>query len=119
MSFCESSAASSRIFAQISFALSSRTSDPSQMMRSFSSLSNTLVATRGSAMRAPVRYVASNLPAGRGRPARVRPGQSGARTRVAADDERVDARRIHPLVLESLLGLLGARLLALRGGGLS
>src|SRR5690606_39196165 len=50
MSFSESSAASRRIFAQISLAFSSRTSEPSQMMRSFSSLSKTLVATRGSAI---------------------------------------------------------------------
>src|SRR6478735_8257290 len=77
MSFSVSSAARRRIFAQISLALSSRTSEPSQMMRSLSSLSKTLVATRGSAMFTPDSVVvSSNLPARRRRPARVRPGQS-------------------------------------------
>src|SRR5690606_39675917 len=53
MSLFGSSAARSRIFAQISFAFSSRTSEPSQIMRSFSSWSKTFCAIRGSGILAP------------------------------------------------------------------
>src|SRR5918994_2829783 len=58
MSFLASSAASSSSFAAISFALSSRTSEPSQMMRSFSSRSKTPVPGVGSAMCRSVSVVA-------------------------------------------------------------
>src|SRR3990170_4245777 len=47
MSRLGSSAASSRIFAQISLALSSRTSEPSQMMRSLRSWSKMLLTNAG------------------------------------------------------------------------
>src|SRR5690606_25053000 len=51
MSRLGSSAARRRILAQISFALSSRTSDPSQMMRSLRSWSKMLLTSAGWAMR--------------------------------------------------------------------
>src|SRR6187455_110591 len=50
MSRLGSSAASRRIFAQISLALSSRTSEPSQMMRSARSWSKMLLTNAGWAM---------------------------------------------------------------------
>src|SRR6218665_2889563 len=50
MSFFASSAASNSSFAAISFAFSSRTSEPNQMMRSFSSRSNTLGVSVSSAI---------------------------------------------------------------------
>src|SRR6478609_1242029 len=107
MSFSESSAARRRIFAQISLALSSRTSEPSQMMRSFSSLSKTLVATRGSAMFTPVSGGRADESTGVLRTTRPCSPWAEKGVDAAASTPFVDRARATLLLLGSLLrGLL-------------
>src|SRR6478736_556354 len=110
MSSSESSAARRRIFAQISLALSSRTSEPSQMMRSFSSLSKTLVATRGSAMFTPVSGGRADESTGVLRTTRPCSPWAEKGVDAAASTPFVDRARATLLLLGSLLrGLLVSR----------
>src|SRR6478735_7718847 len=107
MSFSESSAARRRIFAQISLALSSRTSEPSQMMRSFSSLSKTLVATRGSAMFTPVSGGRADESTGASRATRPCSPWAEKGADAAASTPSLDRACATLLLLRSLLrGLL-------------
>src|SRR3954469_24675929 len=91
MSFSASSAARSSSFAAISFALSSRTSEPSQMMRSLSSRSKTFGAITGSAIGAcsGLSRIASNLSKGSDPIRPVRRRQRARRPALDGSPEQV------------------------------
>src|SRR5690606_13877274 len=105
MSRFGSSAARRRIFAQISLALSSRTSDPSQMMRSLRSWSKTLLTNAGWAIAyAPFQLSRMNESIRADGP--IRPRSLSANTRVSRlevecfgedDPSAVNVGSHHPL----------------------
>src|SRR5690606_21813064 len=118
MSRFGSSAARRRIFAQISFALSSRTSDPSQTMRSLRSWSKTLLTSAGWAIGyAPFQLSRmSNLPLGTPPPGpRALSADRASECRVEGGTQVVDEvigvlqsdRKPQVPVAPELLGIVG------------